>query len=1263
MAGVFDTPEARRNYILGEAAKRGIDTNLIDRLVRSEGGYAGYDMTGDHGQSFGPFQDYIGGGLGNQMIAQGLDPRNPANERPVIGWNLDYIQTHGASPDVWHGLRPGEARWTGGAGSFDGAGGPLYLGTVEKMAGVPEAGTDLLGFLLMQHAPPEEVKGGTGNELLDAVVGNSIYGSPPQAGPGPDETPPQRFPQPAAPPQTVQAQPVPQMAAQQVPQPQITPQQPIPSPQLSALSRALSSINPIGSAQAAETAPSVPTPTRPPQPSAPPSSGTGSPLLDGLLKSGVAALTGGAAAPAAQRVFPEPQAAQPAQQPAQPPPLERMLTGIGAAPSAKTDIEQAQIEQQQAQQPPASIPQRIADLGSAVLPYVAGGAPAGSLGAGLRFGRGPAATPQRFQPPPLQTVNVGAPPAAAAAAAAPASAASKFWNTVKETASKAREDLQIKTTPMAAGPERGVRVAKEFANAERLARFNRMHFDKLLRRFTPQQWNEMWEAMDRASVTAQVTGNLNAGFRHIAILPKEMRDVVVEMEKFGIDLWQKAKSVGMVDVNAERLPFYVTRGVVKIGTDGNFERIGAAEQSPRNINPVGGNVRTQGVQARKHLTVEQTEAAAKARFGQDAQVVRDVRALPWAYERLEKAIAGRTLIEELKGMAPTGKQLVANGRQPGFFTIDHPAFTTYRPRFTQSGGKVVPVLDQAGNIVFDKVPIYISEEMRGPLTAVLRNTPGGVTNTLYQGTMMAKSGATSLIMNSPMIHNMVEWGRALPAMPGKVASFRIYSIGRNTLKDMNLMRKAVGEDGLVPIGRGYQQDITGIAEATPGMGERKGMLSSLAGTLSPKASEAIDKAGQFWHEKLLWDQVAKLQAGLYSEIRSSLIAKGSDASTAGKIAAHMANRYAGALPNEAMSEGAKRLLNLALFSRSFTMGNLGVMKDIINGLPRDVRAIIGKNLTPVEKAAAQSLARRKAIGIFMKDIALSYFGVAMFEHALDLMKGDKSLGDIGQEYVDRYKRLLAKAKEHPLDVINPFNDAYELLPQSEHEPGKEARVPLFTQPDGTIIYGRLPTGKVGEEFQGWLTSPAPMIRNKLGTLARPLFNLLANDNGLGQKIWNPDAKGVSGVAHNIGNIVWEMIRTQVPEMQLEGMIDIIQGKGGKLPYAQVALPFAGLTVSKGAPGGPAVGEMMRERREAEARIKDALPNVQRLVKDGRIEDAQKRLQDVGASPREIKSIIGVYADPQRRLSKGRMKDFFRGATPEEADRMRRLLNIPAPAPQ
>src|SRR5205823_1587841 len=82
---------------------------------------------------------------------------------------------------------------------------------------------------------------------------------------------------------------------------------------------------------------------------------------------------------------------------------------------------------------------------------------------------------------------------------------------------------------------------------------------------------------------------------------------------------------------------------------------------------------------------------------------------------------------------------------------------------------------------------------------------------------------------------------------------------------------------------------------------------------------AIDKAGNFWHNKLLWDRVGDLQMGLYTNFRDDMRAKGVDPQTSARVAAHLANRYAGALPIEAMSNNARKIANMLMFSRSFTL--------------------------------------------------------------------------------------------------------------------------------------------------------------------------------------------------------------------------------------------------------------------------------------------------------------------------------------------------------
>ena len=195
-------------------------------------------------------------------------------------------------------------------------------------------------------------------------------------------------------------------------------------------------------------------------------------------------------------------------------------------------------------------------------------------------------------------------------------------------------------------------------------------------------------------------------------------------------------------------------------------------------------------------------------------------------------------------------------------------------------------------------------------------------------------GATmSPTANSPLIHNAVEWGRAIPAMPGKVATFRVYFEGNRVKNDPVQMREAI-DAGLVPIGhRFFNQDISSIMQEpnlTPGrswtaklFGFVPGLFDEAAGTA---VKSAIDKAGDFWHNTLLWDRVGDLQAGLYkSNFRDSLLAKNVDRRTGYGSGSPLGQPLAGSLPREAMSDGARKVSNFMMFSRTFTLGNLGGM--------------------------------------------------------------------------------------------------------------------------------------------------------------------------------------------------------------------------------------------------------------------------------------------------------------------------------------------------
>lgn len=850
-------------------------------------------------------------------------------------------------------------------------------------------------------------------------------------------------------------------------------------------------------------------------------------------------------------------------------------------------------------------------------------------------------------------------------------------------------DIQMQISPMVRGTKDTMPIAKDFANAKRANRYDWSRIDAdLEKRFTPEQRKRMWDAADEESVLRQ-EGKASEHMG-IATLTREERAAVEELQARGQAAFIRARDLGMVE--GEGLPSYTPRMVINIADALEADGAVALNRLP---SPIGLNLSTTTAQLRhrKYLTAEETEAAAKAKFGEQAEIARDIRALPLATAKLEDAIAGRTLIEEIRKYGKdTGSETVSEGSKPvgseyKWFPFDHPAFKTWRPMFKESPetGKLA-VVKSHGEIVFEQVPIYVREDFRGPLLAVLSKPAGPIQIAFNE----LKAKTMSLIMLSPMIHNAVEYGRAFPTMPGKMLTFRVYRDGGVALTDPALMRESINH-GLVPIARrGAQQDITSIMEA-PNLKPGRSITSDIVGYtfgLLPQRGEPqpgqwlgdwlsmragidktradVDKLGDFWHGKMLWDQIAKLQMGLYTNIKDKMVNdRGIDPSTASYMAAHMANRYAGALPQEAMSNGARIVSNVLFFSRTFTLGNIGVMKDMFTGMPKDVLAMIEREVGKVDPKAvdyAKSVARRKAISAVVTDIALFYVVNSLLQSGFNYFAGRKDFSEELQGYVDRFAKAINNVSEHPLQVLNPFtlfgttSFLGRVSSTSENEPGKQDRVLAGHTKDGTAIYLRNPFGKIGEEFLGWGTTPLDMIKRKEGTIARPMFQLLSNDKGFGRKVYDPNADTPEKVFANAARIAQHLIAAQTPEQQIRAARDLATGEGDpKINAAQTFGPFAGITFSRGAPGGEAVGELFKAREIQKFRVNEALPEIRRMIQRGDTVAAVQEMVKLGMPAAERTWTVRTTLYPGSRLSPKAMRDFYLSAEPEQRDRMERAM--------
>ncbi|KUY52373.1 hypothetical protein WS45_24960 [Burkholderia sp. RF2-non_BP3] len=817
--------------------------------------------------------------------------------------------------------------------------------------------------------------------------------------------------------------------------------------------------------------------------------------------------------------------------------------------------------------------------------------------------------------------------------------------------SDAVRDLQLKTTPMAAGSDRAMAIAKDAANAMRKAAWQWTAFDDLLRKgYTPEQRERMWTAAEEENTLR--TQGVTDPARGLASLSEDERQTVDTLAQYGNALLDRARKIGMFQ--GEGVAYWTPRMVAMIGEDGevsmpSHERVSSPEGR-------GGNITTSAsaLTRRKYATAEETEEAAKTKFGEGATVVRDIRTMPMAMSRIERAIAGRELVNRVKDVGlRIGQETVSSNEKPGYFTIDHPAFKTYRPRLIEQDGKMVPALDQDGNMMFDRVPLYVSKEFEGPLKAIMTEKSGA----LYKAFMGLKGKTMGLIMYSPLIHNAVEWGRALPMMPGKVLTGRVYFEGNAAKHDPVTMRRAL-DAGLVPIGhRFFNQDVTDLFEEPtikPGrsltakaIGGAVGLLSDEAGTA---VKAAIDKAGDVWHNTLLWDRVADLQMGLFTNLERDMIGKGLDPLTASRMAAHFANRYAGALPNEAMSAGARKLANVALFSRTFTLGNIGAMKDIARGLPGDVQAQILRDAGEIARAGAAKAARQKALHAFVMDVALMYVGNAIMQNAMDVIMRDKTVPQVLQGYAVRFKDYLSRADTDPSAILNIGS----IFPNSRNEPGKEGRILFNTAKDGTAIYMRLPTGKIGEEFQGYLTSPLDMLKRKEGTILRPLMQAFQNDKGFGRKVYDDQEPGIKGMLHAVGNVVWNILQEQIPLDSIQSGYRLMSGHGDDVDALKTIGPLLGLTFSKGAPGGPQVGVMFEAEKRHQNEVASAMPGIRELIKDGDVQTAIQKMEEAHMTPQEQRMTLKYAINPQARLNRNRLKKFEQIAPVDMLERMEQL---------
>jgi hypothetical protein len=803
-----------------------------------------------------------------------------------------------------------------------------------------------------------------------------------------------------------------------------------------------------------------------------------------------------------------------------------------------------------------------------------------------------------------------------------------------------------KLAPMSNGSDKSRAIAQDWVNKQRVADWQWGKIDEYLtKNFTVEQRAKMWDAADEQNELL-ASGEPTKG-KGLDRLNSEERAAVEQLHDYGEELLARAKAVGMF--KGDGVPYWTPRMMAMIDEKGDYVR--PKEDRAAASGGVGRNLTTSSsnLKQRKYLSSVDTEEA-MMRLG--GVMVHDIRTMPLALGKLEKAISGRELINQIKDLGrATGAELVSPTVKDGYFTIDHPAFTQFTPRLEQVDGKWETVKDADGNVIFDKQPLYIHNSFEGPLKAVLSEK----SSALYSGYMLLKNKAMSAIMYSPLIHGQVILGRALAY--GKLKTPILYFTGNAAKKDTEFMRKMIGA-GMVPIGeRSNMLDVGDLAHDQAGTLFQKSLRDKLLdpdeswlalgvqkvgnylpGNLGDKAKAAMDVAGDFWHNTLLWRRIGDLQAGIAQDVYNKLLAKGATDADAASVAAHIANRYAGAIGRESMSQAMHKFANVMLFSKSFNAGNIGQVKDAFYGLPAGIRSQIFDRGDKESIEKVMSFAKSKARWGLVTDLAAAMLVTSLVQ---DLFREDK------RGYMGRAEDMLEEIKKNPTSASS-YNP-YRLSSTWGNEPDKRDRVDMGAQPNsGRHEYMRLPTGKVVEDIIGWTMHPAETFKNKMSPLAQFASGIVQNaKDKYGTPVWNPDGKTLEK-AYDAAKF---FVGKNMPIDQMQAAIDVMNGVGTDLDKKKLQGNLTGLTVSQGHPLGPegAVAQGVEDRISTSRKY--IMERVKRDLKYGEEDKAYERLIGIGLTPKEASAQIRKIENPRSSMTAGQRKKFNQHANQDDRDTM------------
>jgi len=842
----------------------------------------------------------------------------------------------------------------------------------------------------------------------------------------------------------------------------------------------------------------------------------------------------------------------------------------------------------------------------------------------------------------------------------------KAATAVAEHASDLGSVVRMAVAPMAEGSKETMAQAKDFANLIRLARHETATLTKWLTdAFTPEERRQMWLAADEQSVLMQQ--GLPTDGVGLDRLSPDQRAAVERLQALSDDAFQQAQRLGMIE--SDGLPSYVPRMVVEM-VDGVAKPIGA--KKARNLPGSMENMQTNSphLRHREHLTTEETERAARAALDNpNVEVVRDISTLPVATMKLQQAIAGRTLLNAIrKAGRQAGEQTVAEGAAPddGFkwFTIaENPAFWTWRVKAGENGTRIM-----------EKVPLFVRADYEGPLRAVLTRRTGGENEAgrIYDGLMGVKGRIMTGIMWG-LVHSTVIAGRIFPKAPNLVRLYREGAVARN---DPEAMRRFIQAGG-VPIGHDFgYQDISGAINGDVPSNRYLSTVAArwVAGKISPelgnKVGNAVEAANDFVHNTLTWDTIGKWQMGMFNQIERGEIARGVDPQTASRIAAHVANRLAGAMPAEAMSAFAQKAANLLMFSRSYRIGGAGQIKDLINGLPRDVRAQIERDQGAEAALNAQQRGKRLARAVLIADLGIYALSNSLFQSAANVLLNGATVDDEAKGYLRRAMEQGSELLHKPWNALNPFwilDIPEKLMSTAENEPGKRTRILVGRQEDGTGVYLRNPAGKYPEDIFDYIQRPVQTLNRITSPFVKLGLGIFGNNRGFGRPIYDP----YNGLDRSFLSNAWDVAKyigegVTPYSSFIEPVVSLARRAAGQPVGGSAAMDAAkllgsavGVTVSKGFPGGPEKGEIFAASKASDYEKAKAMPAIRDALRAGNEEEARQMMRDLHMTKQDQDRTVRSTLNPSR-ITAGQTRRLNQIAPPEIVERVDRARDRARP---